>query len=408
MGFLDSLLGGTGLSCTAVKGAITDQQKSILAASSIKIGGVSIQSVIDTITNDTASCNIIVANQGKATELVNDIGNGNYSHLISLKDDPAIKDILGRLKVLYSSNADIGRFVDAVLKGDLNTILSLVNISPVTPPPVTPPVTPPPVTPPPATPPPATHPGSGSLFTITSSTTTSNTNTTNTNNTNNTNTSNMSNTNITANGNTVNRLIIFTSVIYLFIVLLCKWLEIVTPAFTWLSVTIVTAIDLLVLLFWPTYSGFRDLSSDQKYDVDLANRQIEINDWSYNNKMDTLFVFQVLFISILFACILVACKGAGLISSVFIWYSLAIVGVLDALMIINRSVYTGYRRDNRYWNRRKFDDDNHSTSPLRAGDTSYQTYLDTVKSVFDPVVPGGSGRGGGTGGGGTGGGACKC
>ena len=94
--------------------------------------------------------------------------------------------------------------------------------------------------------------------------------------------------------------------------------------------------------------NLRKLTDDQKYDADIATRQAEINDWSYNNKMDTLFVFQILFVSILFACILVACKGAGLISSVYIWYSLGIVAVIVILTIINRAMYTNYRRDSRY------------------------------------------------------------
>ena len=33
-----------------------------------------------------------------------------------------------------------------------------------------------------------------------------------------------------------------------------------------------------------------------KYNNQLATRQYEINEWSYNNKMDTLFVFQILFV----------------------------------------------------------------------------------------------------------------
>jgi hypothetical protein len=150
--------------------------------------------------------------------------------------------------------------------------------------------------------------------------------------------------------------------------------------------------------------NLRKLTDDQKYDADIATRQAEINDWSYNNKMDTLFVFQILFVSILFACILVACKGAGLISSVYIWYSLGIVALIVILTIINRAMYTNYRRDSRYWNKRKFLDDNNRSSPLRADDPTLQEY----NNVINPS--GGGGGGGGGGGTGTLGsdGVCKC
>ena len=49
----------------------------------------------------------------------------------------------------------------------------------------------------------------------------------------------------------------------------------------------------------------KDLLSRTKYDVestrhdkDLAQRQYEINEWSYGNKMDTLFVFQMILVGL--------------------------------------------------------------------------------------------------------------
>ena len=77
-------------------------------------------------------------------------------------------------------------------------------------------------------------------------------------------------------------------------------------------------------------------ASDQ-YNIDLASRQIQINEWSYNNKMDTLFVFQILFMSILFVSILMALKTTGMIGGAFIWYSMAIVIFIVVIIIINRS-----------------------------------------------------------------------
>ena len=36
-----------------------------------------------------------------------------------------------------------------------------------------------------------------------------------------------------------------------------------------------------------------------RYNKDLATRQYEMNEWSYNNKLDTLFVFQLLLLQLI-------------------------------------------------------------------------------------------------------------
>jgi len=123
-------------------------------------------------------------------------------------------------------------------------------------------------------------------------------------------------------------------------------------------------------------------SDDQKYNSDLANRQIEINEWSYNNKMDTLFVFQVLFMSLLFISIVMMLNKSGIVGSAFVGYTLCIVVFLIIIIIVNRSMYTNTRRDTKLWNRRRFDGDNSTTSPLMLGDRSYQDYLDAVKAQY--------------------------
>ena len=123
------------------------------------------------------------------------------------------------------------------------------------------------------------------------------------------------------------------------------------------------------------------MSTDQ-YNIDLANRQIEINNWSYNNKMDTLFVFQILFMSILFISILMGFHKGGIIGSAFVWYALVIVILLVSIIIINRTMYANNRRDTRMWNRRRFEGDNQKDSPLARGDASYQAYLESVKTKY--------------------------
>jgi hypothetical protein len=127
------------------------------------------------------------------------------------------------------------------------------------------------------------------------------------------------------------------------------------------------------------------MSADQ-YNIDLANRQIEINNWTYNNKMDTLFVFQILFMSILSISILMGFQKVGVIGAAFVWYAFVILVILVAIIIINRTMYANNRRDTRLWNKRRFEGDNQKDSPLTRGDTSYQNYLESVKAKYgDPA-----------------------
>lgn len=111
------------------------------------------------------------------------------------------------------------------------------------------------------------------------------------------------------------------------------------------------------------------------YDTESATRQVQINEWSYNNKMDTLFVFQIVFILLLFSSIMVILKQMGTFGTPFMYYSISIATAIVAIIIINRIVYTQTKRDNVYWDRRVFKEDNIKKTPLSAGDPSYQAYI---------------------------------
>lgn len=129
------------------------------------------------------------------------------------------------------------------------------------------------------------------------------------------------------------------------------------------------------------------LGPADQYNIDLASRQIEINEWSYNNKMDTLFVFQILFMAILFISILMGLKTMGMVGGPFVWYCLVIVILIVVMIIINRSMYTNNYRDQRQWNKRHFNDDNKKDSPLGRGDPSYQSYLESVRAKYGSSKP---------------------
>jgi hypothetical protein len=102
----------------------------------------------------------------------------------------------------------------------------------------------------------------------------------------------------------------------------------------------------------------------QEYNTNLAARQTQINEWSYHNKMDTLFVFQILFISIIIISLLMMFAYQKIIGRAFVYYTFAILVIVDVLVIINRSMYTNQTRDTREWDKARFGGNNGLISPI--------------------------------------------
>jgi hypothetical protein len=128
----------------------------------------------------------------------------------------------------------------------------------------------------------------------------------------------------------------------------------------------------------------QEVADKAKYNTDLATRQVQINEWAYEDKMDTLFVFQVVFMSILFLIILFYLKEVGIFPSSFTWYVVFVLALIIGLIIINRAAFTARRRDKRFWNRRRQSDDRSLESPVGKGDASYLEYIDKVRSTYGP------------------------
>jgi hypothetical protein len=149
------------------------------------------------------------------------------------------------------------------------------------------------------------------------------------------------------------------------------------------------------------------MASPVQYNIDLANRQIEVNEWAYNNKTDTLFFFQLLFISLMVVTILMCVRALGHLSGEFVWYSIGVLTIINVVIIINRAVYTNTRRDTRAWNKKKFGGDNTTDSPITRGDKNYLAYIDTVRAKYGPPPSRNTGAGG-SGAGGSGAPNCVC
>lgn len=97
----------------------------------------------------------------------------------------------------------------------------------------------------------------------------------------------------------------------------------------------------------------------------LSVRQNEINEWSNQNKLDTLFFLQTLFIGLCLIAFVLFLKVSGIVPTrVFIMVTI-IVGILIVLTFILRHRFTSVSRDSRYWNKARFPkqaDENTSSS----------------------------------------------
>ena len=86
----------------------------------------------------------------------------------------------------------------------------------------------------------------------------------------------------------------------------------------------------------------------------VAGRQNEINEWSNFNKLDTLYVMQVLFISLTLVAILTFLLSNGAISQTLFAFLSYSIGAMAILMLVIRWRYTNVARDGRYWHKAKF------------------------------------------------------
>ena len=85
-----------------------------------------------------------------------------------------------------------------------------------------------------------------------------------------------------------------------------------------------------------------------------AKRQYEINEWTSNNKLDTLFFYQLLLITLSITAPLLYLNKNGLLPSPAFYGIVGVLGIAVVLTLIVRYQYTIGSRDLRYWNRRRF------------------------------------------------------
>lgn len=99
------------------------------------------------------------------------------------------------------------------------------------------------------------------------------------------------------------------------------------------------------------------MKSAAEANMDMTRRQVEINNWYYENKRETLFVLQLVLLTLLTVTLLLYLAATGWVGEAGANYLMLIVIVIAAGTWLYRWYYTARIRDPRYWNRRYFEQD---------------------------------------------------
>lgn len=94
-----------------------------------------------------------------------------------------------------------------------------------------------------------------------------------------------------------------------------------------------------------------------KANTDNTRRQVEINNWYYENKRETLFVLQLILLVMLTVTVILTLGHLGFIGEDGANYLMLFVILVGAGTWLYRWYYTTYIRDRRFWSRRMFTED---------------------------------------------------
>ena len=100
-----------------------------------------------------------------------------------------------------------------------------------------------------------------------------------------------------------------------------------------------------------------------KLNKDVSRRQIEINEWYYENKRETLFVLQLVLIVMLTMVLVMGFHTYGFLNQQSSNLLLSFTLLVGAGVWVYRWYYTSYVRDPRYWSQRTFPDDGTTAPP---------------------------------------------
>jgi uncharacterized membrane protein len=100
-----------------------------------------------------------------------------------------------------------------------------------------------------------------------------------------------------------------------------------------------------------------------KLNKDVSRRQIEINEWYYENKRETLFVLQLILIVMLTMVLVMGLHTYGFLNQQSSNLLISFTLLVGAGVWVYRWYYTSYIRDPRYWSQRTFSEDGTTAPP---------------------------------------------
>jgi hypothetical protein len=95
----------------------------------------------------------------------------------------------------------------------------------------------------------------------------------------------------------------------------------------------------------------------------LARRQVEINNYYYENKRETLFLLQLILLIMLTVTVILSLRSYGYITQDASDYILLFVIIVGGATWLYRWYYTTTIRDPKFWNRRTFEQDGSLAPP---------------------------------------------
>ena len=87
-------------------------------------------------------------------------------------------------------------------------------------------------------------------------------------------------------------------------------------------------------------------------------RMEEIGEYTFQNRMDTVFVYQLIFISLLIIIGLLYLKSIGVITPFFLYPTIILITIIVIFILINRIVFTDKIRNKNHWYQLNFGDGN--------------------------------------------------
>jgi hypothetical protein len=131
-------------------------------------------------------------------------------------------------------------------------------------------------------------------------------------------------------------------------------------------------------------------------DSQVAKRQFEINEWSANNKAESIFLMQLLLIGVTVSIMLLFLNRIGVVPiSIFIGLT-SLLLIAFILTVVIRAQYTNISRNSRYWNRRKFSSSNPiatatgCSAPAPSPSDQLSGYIDTLGQRLNALGAAGS------------------